>query len=63
MFFAGRLGAGPERGVCPVGGRGSFTIEWQVPGVSEADRALAAANPAEVAAQLLRRHPAPASVG
>jgi hypothetical protein len=44
---------GPDRGVAPVAGRGTFAVEWSVPGVTEADRALTAADPAELADQLL----------
>jgi hypothetical protein len=43
--------------VAPVTGRGTFTVEWSVPGTAEADRALAAASVDEVADQLLAQHP------
>jgi hypothetical protein len=48
---------GSDRGVAPVTGRGTFTVEWSVPGTAEADRALAAASVDEVADQLLAQHP------
>lgn len=44
---------GRERGVAPVAGRGTFAVEWSVPGVTEADRMLAVTDPAAVADQLL----------
>jgi hypothetical protein len=44
---------GSDRGVAPVAARGTFTVEWQTPGVTEADRALTAADPDELADQLL----------
>ncbi|WP_299957458.1 hypothetical protein [uncultured Modestobacter sp.] len=44
---------GPERGVTPVTGRGSLAREWASAGVREAERELAAADPGEVADQLL----------
>ena len=43
---------GPERGVAPVTARGALAPEWSVAGVAGADRALAVADPAEVADQL-----------
>jgi hypothetical protein len=44
---------GPERGVAPVTGRGTFAVEWSVPGVTEADQLLAVADLGEIANQLL----------